>query len=124
VRVKERWGSESRCGMVVVADCGVVVAIEGALWLQGQRAGWQVKEQVGGGRVRHVGKGRDNDGNGGDRRRDAGAESVGKGGKEWEGERVAARAQRVAEDSERVWTGGKMTTGAESRVGTGQRAWG
>ncbi len=73
----------------------------------------------------HVSGGRENDGDGGDRRQDAGAESVGKDGKEWEGERAAAaRAQRVVEDSEGVGTGGKITAGAESGVAMGQRAWG
>ena len=49
---------------------------------------------------------------------------MGKGGKEWEGERAAARAQRAAEDSEGAGTGGKITAGAESGVAVGQRAWG
>ena len=124
MRAKERWGSESRGGTAVAADCSVAVVVEGAAQLWGQRAGWQVKERVSGGRARRVGEGRDNDGNGGDRGRDVGAESVGKGGKEWEGERAAARAQRAAEDSEGARTGGEMTVGAESRVGVGQRAWG
>ncbi len=152
MRAKERWGSESRGGAAVAADRGVAVVVEGAARLRGQRAGWQVKEQVGGGRMWRVGGGRENDGDGGDRRRDAGAESVGKGGKEWEGERAAARAQRavaraqravarvqrvaaraqravaraqrVVEDSEGAGTGGRITAGAESGVAVGQRAWG
>ncbi len=49
VRAKERWGSKSRGGMVVAADRGMALVVEGVVWLQGQRAGWQVKEQVGGG---------------------------------------------------------------------------
>src|SRR6266702_4614760 len=123
-RERGRWGSESRGGTAVAADCSVAVVVEGAEQLWGQRAGWQVKEQVGGGRMWHVSRGRENVGDGGDRRQDAGAESVGKGGKEWEGERAAARVQRVAEDSEGVGTGGKITAGAESGVAAGQRAWG
>ena len=124
VRVKERWGGKSRGSAAVAADHSVSVVVEGAVWLWGQRVGWQVKEQVGGGRMWCVGGGRENDGDSGDRRRDVGAESVGKGGKEWEGERVAARAQRAAEDSEGVGTGGKITAGAESGVAAGQRVWG
>ena len=59
VRVKERWGSESRGSVVVAADCGVAVVVEGAARLRGQRVGWQVKEQVGGGRMWCVGGGRE-----------------------------------------------------------------
>src|SRR6266702_4575072 len=117
VRGKEGGGSESRGGGVGAADCGVAVVVEGAARLRGQRVGWQVKEQVGGGRMWCVGGGRENDGDSGDRRRDVGAESVGKGGKEWEGE-------RAAEDSKGVGTGGKITAGAESGVAAGQRVWG
>src|SRR6266702_3756231 len=124
VRAKERWGGKSRGSMAVVAEHGMVVVVEGAAWLRGQRVGWQVKEQVGGGRMWCVSRGRENDGNSGDRRRGVGAGSVGKGGKEWEGERAVARAQRVAEDSKGAGTGGKITAGAESGVAAGQRAWG
>jgi len=41
-----RWGSESRGGIVVVADSGMVVAGEGMLWLQGQRQGSRAKSKV------------------------------------------------------------------------------
>ncbi len=68
VRAKERWGGESRGGVAVAADCGMAVVVEGAVWLWGQRVGWQVKEQVGGGRMWRVGGGRENDGDSGDRR--------------------------------------------------------
>jgi len=118
------WGSKSRGSEAMAGDHGVAVVVEGAAQLRGQRAGWQVEEQGGGGRRWCVGGGRENDGECGDRGQDAGAGSVGKSRKEWGGEWVVARAQRVVEDSKAVGTGGETTAGGESGVAVGQRAWG
>ncbi len=99
-------GGESRGGTAVAADRGMAVAVEGAARLRGQKAEWQVKERVVGGRMWCVGGGRENNGDGGDRR-DA-----------------AARVQKAVEDSKGAGTGGEMTARAERGVAMGQRAWG
>ncbi len=112
------WGGESRGGEAMAGDRGMVVVVEGVAWLRGQRVGWRVKERGSGSRRWHVGGGRENDGECGDRGRDVGAGSVGKSRKEWGGEWVVARVQRAVEDSKALGTGSETTAGAESGVAT------